>query len=232
MEYPPSPKDAFRETCEFYGDPAFTKRRHPRRYEMQMNGFVNGGGSVKLQRAKPKKLEFYKSDSKLSNHVGAESSSEEMENFINPISRSKSLHDLEHCKPQPRPAAGEAGEQVAGSVKRHYAFKYPHHAGRTVGARSEPRAVRAGAARVGAGGARRAGHRPGVRQPARQHQEQHQREHRTVASCSLLRIFIYLFSSLTSWRAWQVLRRRRGAAAGAATPGTGASGTGCGIPGR
>ena len=114
MEYPPSPKDAFRETCEFYGDPAFTKRRHPRRYEMQMNGFVNGGGSVKLQRAKPKKLEFYKSDSKLSNHVGAESSSEEMENFINPISRSKSLHDLEHCKPQPRPAAGEAGEQVAG----------------------------------------------------------------------------------------------------------------------
>ena len=114
MEYPPSPKDAFRETCEFYGDPAFTRRRQPRRYQMQMNGFVNGGGSVKLQRAKPKKLEFYKSDSKLSNHVGAESSSEEMENFINPISRSKSLHDLEHCKPQPGPSAGEAAEQVAG----------------------------------------------------------------------------------------------------------------------
>ena len=195
MEYPPSPKDAFRETCEFYGDPAFTRRRQPRRCEMQMNGFVNGGGSVKLQRAKPKKLEFYKSDSKLSNHVGAESSSEEMENFINPISRSKSLHDLEHCKPQPGPSAGEAAEQVAG-LRSGITPSNIHHAGRTVGARSEPRALRAGAARVRGGGARRAGHGPGVRQPARQHQEQHQREHGAcaVTSCSLLIFFHFILS--------------------------------------
>ena len=88
LEYPPSPKDAFRETCEFYGDPVFSKRKYSQGYEMN-------GGIPKLARVpKPKKLDFYKSDSKLA-QCHYESSSEEMENFSNPMGRSKSLHDLQ-----------------------------------------------------------------------------------------------------------------------------------------
>ena len=73
MEYPPSPKDAFRETCEFYGDPAGS-RKYP---EM---------------RPRQRRLEVYKSDSTQSqpqqNYV--DSSCDETE----VLSRSKSLHDL------------------------------------------------------------------------------------------------------------------------------------------
>jgi len=94
LEYPPSPKDAFRETCEFYGDPIFSRRKYPK-YEM--NGGLVNGGIAKMYRAKPKKLDFYKSDSKLS-HLYNESSGEEMESLINPINRSKSLHDLQYSK--------------------------------------------------------------------------------------------------------------------------------------
>ena len=96
LEYPPSPKDAFRETCEFYGDPIFSRRKYPK-YEMNGGPGLVNGGIAKLYRAKPKKLDFYKSDSKLS-HLYNESSGEEMESLINPINRSKSLHDLQYSK--------------------------------------------------------------------------------------------------------------------------------------
>ena len=115
MEYPPSPKDAFRETCEFYGDPIFSKQRKNPRYEI--NGGIVNGGVAKMYREKPKKLDFYKSDSKLSSHY-AESSGEEIEHFVNPIGRSKSLHDLQHFKPSTASATAsihqrkEAAEQI------------------------------------------------------------------------------------------------------------------------
>lgn len=98
MEYPPSPKDAFRETCEFYGDPIFSKQRKNPRNEM--NGGIVNGGVAKMYRAKPKQLDFYKSETRLptTGHY-AESSGEEMEHFMNPIGRSKSLHDLQQFPP-------------------------------------------------------------------------------------------------------------------------------------
>ena len=94
LEYPPSPKDAFRETCEFYGDPAVSSKRSRalRKYH-QMNGRIE-----KFYKEKPRRLDLYKSDSKLSHHYG-DSSCEESEALSNPIGRSKSLHDL-----QPGPA--------------------------------------------------------------------------------------------------------------------------------
>ena len=63
-------------------------------------GIVNGGGGAKMYRAKPKQLDFYKSESKLptTGHY-AEASGEEMEHFMNPIGRSKSLHDLQQFPP-------------------------------------------------------------------------------------------------------------------------------------
>ena len=105
MEYPPSPKDAFRETCEFYGDPIFGKQRKNPRYEM--NGGIVNGGVAKMYRAKPKQLDFYKSETKLptTSHY-AESSGEEMEHFVNPMmGRSKSLHDLQQFPPSIASAA-------------------------------------------------------------------------------------------------------------------------------
>ena len=109
MEYPPSPKDAFRETCEFYGDPVFTKKnRHSLNY--QMNGAPVNGGVTKMYRAKPKMLDFYKSDPKLSECHFTESSGEEMEQYV--IGRSKSLHDLQHSRPsssQPRQQTEQIG---------------------------------------------------------------------------------------------------------------------------
>ena len=85
LEYPPSPKDAFRETCEFYGDPAVS-RKYPEMRPRQ-------GRSEKFYREKPRRLDFYQSDSRLSHlqHNYVESSCEETE----VLSRSKSCHDLQ-----------------------------------------------------------------------------------------------------------------------------------------
>ena len=59
-----------------------------------------------MYRAKPKQLDFYKSETKLptSSHY-AESSGEEMEHFVNPMGRSKSLHDLQQFPPSIASAA-------------------------------------------------------------------------------------------------------------------------------
>ena len=84
LEYPPSPKDAFRETCEFYGEPSGS-RKYPEMRRRQ-------GRSEKFYREKPRRLDFYQSDSKLSHlqHY-VDSSCDETE----VLSRSKSLHDLQ-----------------------------------------------------------------------------------------------------------------------------------------
>lgn len=65
-----------------------------------MNGGIVNGGIAKMYRAKPKQLDFYKSETRLptTNHY-AESSGEDMEHFMNPIGRSKSLHDLQQFPP-------------------------------------------------------------------------------------------------------------------------------------
>ena len=90
LEYPPSPKDAFRETCEFYGDPAVSsKRSRAQRKYPEMNGRIE-----KFYKEKPRRLDLYKSDSKLSHHY-ADSSCDETDILSIPIGRSKSLHDLQ-----------------------------------------------------------------------------------------------------------------------------------------
>merc|ERR1719510_1928773 len=88
LEYPPSPKDAFRETCEFYGDPAVSRKYREMRPRQ--------GRAERFYREKPRRSDFYQSDSRLSHlqHY-VDSSCDETE----VLSRSKSLHDLQPGQP-------------------------------------------------------------------------------------------------------------------------------------
>ena len=120
MEYPPSPKDAFQETCDFYDDQMYARRKgYSRQYPGMMNGYGNGrlvgNGVTKSFRAKPRHLDFYKSDSKLTHHQFADQSSADENDYLsNPsvLGRSKSLHDLERSKTPSKQESRKQTEQI------------------------------------------------------------------------------------------------------------------------
>ena len=125
LEYPPSPKDAFQETCDFYDEQIYSRRKGYLRAHHTVNGGLYNGGSrfmasngvTKAYRAKPRHLDFYKSDSKLTQHY-ADSSGDEMEYLPNPMmGRSKSLHDLERSRtPSKHDSKKQQQEQPAEQI--------------------------------------------------------------------------------------------------------------------
>ena len=113
LDSPPSPKDAFRETCEFYGDPLLSRgwgtsaRKFTDSPEYSRAKFVREKEANKCHRPYKKSQDCYKSDSKLSNHDSTSLKNSEIESMTQPIERSKSFHDLQNSSAAIRPSQVE-----------------------------------------------------------------------------------------------------------------------------
>ena len=119
LDYPPSPKDAFQETCEFYGDPLVTKQNGHSTTGTYLSTKYSKSKSNnldlefnKLHKAQQRKQDFYKSDSKLSDHFLNSLKTGEVGDATSPLGRSKSLHDLQHWRGMSAAGRESSGQTV------------------------------------------------------------------------------------------------------------------------
>ena len=103
FESPPSPKDAFRETCEFYGDPLLAREWTSSAQEFTPSKEYSRANlareSNKFHRPYQKSQDCYKSDPKLSYCDSTSVKNTEVDSTTLPIGRSKSFHDLQNFTP-------------------------------------------------------------------------------------------------------------------------------------
>ena len=126
VESPPSPKDAFRETCEFYGDPLLSREWTSSAQEFTTSKEYSRANLAretnKFHQPYPKSQDCYKSDSKLSYNESTSLKNSEIESTAPPpIGRSKSFHDLQNS------TASVQTPQVSKEVQESIPFGISEH---------------------------------------------------------------------------------------------------------